>query len=590
MQKLIYTNKTYNFIQKFVIEKLHELCYNRSLDSYRARTLNPKSSLEELYKVLHDWNKNKIKDFATVKACLDETISFIETEEIFEYRFTSKNSFIKLLSSIKDENSLLEIEESEYSIYYILEANEDYTQKILKKLNDLIKNPPKKKDTRTVRLIQVDMYTGYLVTELINIGYSKSYILKLVQAILVYGSDSTFKKAWKNFTEIFLRRKKTEYAVIFTVTGSKSQFENFIIEELADEVSSNILGLNPIKKIENYVSRHPSKKFVTFLVEAYDYYQALKLGKSKMSVILDKIHLGFSNIKLTVKDTALLINQEQPEKGDLQPIYYQIDGYYKSNSDLYKTFIEKLENIESKTFISNEVKERLQSALRYFRLGNESIELEKKFVNYWIGLEFVFSSYNINENTFQRLKKFLITSHLVHYVKRNLVQLHNDIKTFSLDESIQNYDSNLKYLLDSTNYERLISDFSETPLLSYRCSKIKSYLLINSEKRQKYLDQHKKHLNWHLIRIYRVRNELIHDAAIIENIENLTGNLRYYLSFILNKVIEFFAECNPKPEISRDVTMNDFFLHQEMILQNIKNEKYSANKMIEVPFTFDYLF
>jgi len=36
--------------------------------------------------------------------------------------------------------------------------------------------------------------------------------------------------------------------------------------------------------------------------------------------------------------------------------------------------------------------------------------------------------------------------------------------------------------------------------------------------------------------------------------------------------------------------MNDFFLHQEMILQNIKNEKYSANKMIEVPFTFDYLF
>ena len=590
MQRIEFKNKTYNYIQRFSIEKIYELCYNRSLDSYRARTLNPKSSLDELYKVLFDWKKNRIKDFNTVKSCIDEAISQLKTDESVNFGFTSKESFIKLIESIKDENSIEEINKAEHSLYYLLDSNDQYLKNLIDVLNKLQAGNPVEPAEKIKLLIKLDQYLGYFVTELINTGYSKSFLIKLIQAIFIYDEKENFEKSWSNFLHIFLSRRKTTYTVIFTINGSEKQLQKLPIDQLKPTVDPSILGESPSRKVLNYVAEMHSRKFAVFEEEAFDYYQALKLAKNKISTILDKIHLGYSNLKLRIKETALVISKEEPEKGDIQPIHYQIDGYYKSNIDLYKKFLNKLDNIQSKEFISHEVTDRIESALRYLRLGNESIELEKKYVNYWIGLEFVFSSYDIKQSTFNRLKKHLITSHMLHYVKRNLVQFSQDIKAYGLDSQMEGFNEEVSYLLNEKNLNKLISDFNSTPLLSYRASRIKSHLLNNSDKRKKYLEQHKKHLEWHLIRIYRVRNELIHDAAIIENIENLTGNLRYFLSFILNKVIEYFDECSAKPDNIRPVTMNDFFYYQDMIWQNVVDEKYDASKMVKVPFKFDYLF
>jgi hypothetical protein len=99
----------------------------------------------------------------------------------------------------------------------------------------------------------------------------------------------------------------------------------------------------------------------------------------------------------------------------------------------------------------------------------------------------------------------------------------------------------------------------------------------------------KIHLEWHLTRLYRLRNELIHDAAIIENIENLTGNLRYYLNFILNKLIEFFSDCPPKPLNDKEVSMDDFFMHHIMLLDNLYEKKITIEESIKMKYTLDYL-
>lgn len=590
MQRLIFKSKTYSYIQRFAIEKLYELCHNRSLDSYRARTLNPKSSLEELYKVLFDWKKSRIKDFSTVHACIEETKSHVLMDESISYGLTSKESFIKLIESIKNSDNREEINQAEHSLYYLLNENSQYLLVLIQVINDLLNSTPKEHADKIKLLIKLDQYLGYFVTELINIGYSKSFLVKLISAIFVYGDEEEFSNAWSNFLQIFSSGEKTVYTVVFTIMGSKNQLQSLPIEQLKSTVDSEILGSSPSRKVSKYVEEMHSRKFAIFEVKAFDYYQTLKFAKNNMSIILDKIHLGYSNLKLKVKETALVISKDEPEKGDIQPIYYQIDGYYKSNLALYTSFLGKLDNIQSKNFISKEVTDRIESALRYLRLGNESIELEKKFVNYWIGLEFVFSSYNIKQSTFQRLKEYLVTSHLLHYVKRNLVQFRQDIKSYNLGDQMEGLDDDISSILNVSYLDRVISDFQSAPLLSYRASRIKSHLLNNSEKRKNFLKQHKNHLEWHLIRIYRVRNELIHDAAIIENIENLTGNLRYFLSFILNKVIEYFDECSPKPENSRPITMDDFFHYQEMIWQSIVDEEYDAKKMLEIPFEFDYLF
>ena len=166
MQRLEYKNKTYNYLQRFAVEKLHELCYNRSLDSYRARTLNPKSSLEELYKVLFDWKKNRIKDFSTVQACIEETLSHVSIDESLNYGLTSKESFIKLIESIKDASYREEIERGEHSLYYLLNLNASYLSTLIDFIKHLINSSPNEQGEKIALLIKLDQYLGYFVTEL----------------------------------------------------------------------------------------------------------------------------------------------------------------------------------------------------------------------------------------------------------------------------------------------------------------------------------------------------------------------------------------------------------------------------------------
>lgn len=107
---------------------------------------------------------------------------------------------------------------------------------------------------------------------------------------------------------------------------------------------------------------------------------------------------------------------------------------------------------------------------------------------------------------------------------------------------------------------------------------MKSHLR-NGESIKKYLAQHRKNLEQHITRIYRLRNELIHEAAIKQDIANVTSNLRSYLVFVLNQLIFYFNSSNYDMK-SRE--MMQFFLTYESALKI--NSKYSdINKIIKTP-------
>ena len=50
-----------------------------------------------------------------------------------------------------------------------------------------------------------------------------------------------------------------------------------------------------------------------------------------------------------------------------------------------------------------------------------------------------------------------------------------------------------------------------------------------------------------------MRNELIHEAALKQDIEGATSNLRFYLVLVLNQLISFFHNTTML------VSINDFF-------------------------------
>lgn len=91
--------------------------------------------------------------------------------------------------------------------------------------------------------------------------------------------------------------------------------------------------------------------------------------------------------------------------------------------------------------------------------------------------------------------------------------------------------------------------------------------LHHKDKIKKYIDNHETHLLQHISRIYRLRNELVHEAALKQDIENVASNLRFYLVFVLNQMIDYFSDktTNVKPK-----SMLQFFWSYEKCLKAIK--------------------
>ncbi len=597
MRDLKYKNTSFSLIQRFLLERFIELMDNRSLDSYRVKLSNPNIILSELYSVLNDWTKNKVKSHLTFNACKEELERFLTGDNTLKYNTFSKEVFEDLLAEIKiyddkskdSKQNIALLRKLQYSLYTIITENKNYLNSLLDALeNEIYKNPTNPGDI-IILCLKLDKLIGFLGSELINKGYSKSYLVKFVLSIFVYKPKTNFKECWDEFKRVINSNKKTPFKIVFKINGSLQQLTRISLGELKDEILPIDIARSPNEKSIGFIKSNNNTKFVVIQVEAFDYYQALKNAKSQLASILDKVHLGYSNLKISLRDTALVINTEKPEKANTQKIDFQIDGYYKSDQTKYNDLLDKLNIINKAEFIDIGVKEKIEAAIRYLRLGNESIELEQKFISYWIGLEYIFSTYDKDANTFSRLKYYFTICHLVPYIKRNIYQLHQDIKTLNLDTKITGFNENLEYLKNEITYNELFALVNDYPLIGIRANRIKSVLFGNSENRKRYLKSHQINLEQHLVRIYRFRNELIHDAALIMNIENVTGNLRYYLTFILNRLISYFSTCNPKPSKEKKVKFDDFFLNKESIWYNVKKSRYDKDMLLDVPYNIELL-
>ena len=590
MQIVRYKNPNLSQTQRYTIERIIELCNQRSIDSYRVKYLNPKLALSELYQVIENWNNNRIKQFkTTVLSCIYEVKSLIEKDNYLIYGSTSKTTFISILDAIKAEEDKKEIAKLVFTTNYLIAINNNYYKNLISVLTQIVNENPTSDKEKIILFERIDTLLNYFISELIHIGFTKSYLIKLTRAILVFKSSGNFGNCWNDFVAALEYNQKSNFIIVFALQNTSNQLDNLQEPSLLNEVPPQYLDTPISNTTKNFIKPNKQKKFILYEIEALDTYQSLKLAKNELANILDIIHLGYSNLTLSLIDRALVINRETPDKADTLSVYYQIDGYYKSNPISYNRFISQLKQIVINERISNEVKEKLQSAIRYLRLGNEAIEIEQKFINYWIGLEFIFADYDINANTFARIKEYLVLTHVTTYAKRNLLQLHQAIKVFGLNSCIANFDEDLKYFIDVNTFNELYKHSDNYPLLAFRANRLKSHFHNNSEKREKYLKQHMINLERHLIRIYRIRNELVHEAAQVNNIESITGNLRYYLTFMLNSLIDYFSNINYSNNIKKLMTINDFFHHQEMIWTNIESKKYELEELLKVPYNPEYL-
>ena len=416
---------------------------------------------------------------------------------------------------------------------------------------------------------KLDRLISSMACELLQRGFSKEYLYHYVNKKIKLLS---FSEDFVQFRDRIEKEGTIEYIVILKINLPEKYSEILPDSVFVKEVSEEFRN-DSVRKI---LSPGTSVRFYIDKVNSMDHHAAVKNARNHLSSELDKLHLGLFSFNADVYDRAAVFRYKNGNLHTTIPVtHFYLDGNYSNLLEVSKQFRVYLQQIKSNTNISNDVKDRLESALRHLRLGNTANENEQRFINYWIALEFIFSSAFNKESTFSRLKEYLLIVMYSCYIKRNLLYLNTTLQSKKMINKNENYWEKQDVDIFIKKQPRLI--------LRYHLQRMKSHIL-NESAIKDYLRNHEKRLSWHLIRIYRLRNELIHEAAIVTSIEDVTSNLRFYLVFLLNQMIMYYKDVSS--EIKKMYTIDDFFM-EFMSYYNMIKKDYNLSTILHVPVETD---
>lgn len=593
MQVIDHKNSALTICQRFFIEKSIELLYMGSIDSYRVKLNNPKSILEELKYCLQEFEISRIKHFHTIKAkepkkaIVNEALSLLSTEPNYLAFESISLKYLKQLLKTMDEHNYKKVISC---IELISQENAMYLQTVINGIETLLRN-----DSHIhSELEKLDLSLNTLYSELINIGFSKGFLYKLTYGVFVnsltHGRD--FYDHFNNFKQRILDQPVT-HEVIFRIDTTQKVYDAISAISnpdltLSDAIDDITLKSKGSTELSTFNTKAQARKFIRYKITATDYLAALKGARSSLSEYLDVINLGLSDEFLQIHNRALVIDSRSPERGDFQHNVNILDGKYRVAQDHYSEFSRKLPAILSEDSISAESKEKIKSAIRYLRLGNQSTEVEHKFINYWIGLEYLFSNYE-SQNTIIRIKEHFINAHTLAYVKRNVHNLKKGLTQLSSHHLslIPSFTADNKGCwTERTIYDEITTNLqNDFSLLAYRAKKLTDWFFKGAQPNATdYLRKHRENLEIHFTRIYRLRNEIIHDAATNTNNEQIASNLRYYLTFILNELIDFLFK-----NMGNNVSIENYFILNEIMVGNIEYNGYLLADLMDVDCSIDFM-
>lgn len=570
--------------QKFFVERLLELLHRETIDSYRVRVLNPLLSVKEVLEVYKGLVEGSVKNYETLELCISETLSLLKKDDTVVFQTIQKKFFEdEILRKVKKETFTNLYTDVRNAIITILKENPDYSKRVIALLCEAIDTPLK--DDPFPQLDNIYGLTGILATELLRRGYDKGFLYPICYRIFVKNHPEDFSSAFQQFSGL-LSSPGTDYHIWFKIyaprltSGDWPVFPNW-------EVKTSLMYLSDSAKqiSQGFLAEKRGYFFTGSTFRAQDHFTALQLAKQSLAEVLDLVGLAHHQNRIELHGVALVFPTDRPWLAGMQKVKYIPDGKFPSGEGVLNQLQQKTPAILDNSGIAPETKEKIKSALRYLRYGNESLELEHQLINYWIGLEYLFS--NDRDSTFTRIKTIFPVLQALAYIQRNFRDFHATLCQIKATVHLKGFEeSNVNCLLARECLESVRDDiFDAHPLISYRAWKILNRLVRDEKNGTKeYIQRHRMHLEWHLARIYRVRNEIVHEAKHSFDNQTLTSNLRYYLAFTLSMIIDHFSQ--PEPDTR---SMEEFFSLQRLRYRSLEYQEFPLEAMLNLDHDFELL-
>lgn len=550
----------------FFAELVNELLFDYSIPSNRISTLNSHYLCIDALNAIKSIEESSAPE-GNLKPIIEELYSSLEKDVLFERKGENPlNYFVKYNDKQREYQLTNRPHELSYeegrtivsAINMRFFKNGWYLESLMNEIKKIVLENQEREWITLFRL------TKSFLTEVVNYGYDPRFIW--IQTNRLFHSDGTIDSPCEinDFIAVF-DCKSRKYKVIAKLnknfkklphSGKRVKFFN----ECECRTKS--------KKEKEFLTNGENECFATLEREALDPFSAVSFCRNyfDMNAALYRMYdhdsdLRISSIQWAVYDENDWFYLVENEKNLVKKV--RMPDKKKLLSNLMRS-LRAMDNALVQNNISDII--ALNNALRFHSLSLDSESAQNQLLDLWAIFETLLDIKN--KHTSDRIQQvcfFLVPILKRKYLYSLFSQLAFDIKNFSaawykkIVKGSKSYDECVFHLctfilLDDrqTEYKEFIDYCKDFPLLVERVNYYRN-MLSSPKDVYEYVEKHSKRVRWQIMRIYRNRNLIIHNAKTTPYLNLLIENLHSYIDDFLEYTVQNLANGNTLASMNREL-------------------------------------
>lgn len=572
----------------FFAQRLDELLFHHTTDTYRYPSLSLRGLAAEYCSVYSDVRTGTVNK-KNLEHIIEELSGRLDHDDIAKNILTEEFSS-RFIKSHKSWDIKTQFENVQYIGRKL--SNKTYYNHIVESLKHLI-NENKQK-------CEIDVKASAFVRELLDCGYNENYVFQMLHEVFFHKEVSSLE----SLDDFFPRFDFSEKSYDVFIGYSKDISSLLPLYEKMEVSDLNVSIVDPTS-VPIGVKTKRQKTILKFeCIKSYDMYSAFEIADAISSCVAnsyaffrhDPNQMRTYGQVIDAQNQITTISPQKLLKNRVSTL--SRESSTKNAESLIKVLFKNLENLSSFSGIT--------------RIHNSAILSENtsdSLLSLWSILESIVDKDNDtdekqidkgNEDKKDRSKIGNVISYTIPYLKSTHIQklvqtcmtdiIRWDIDFFNNHIANNGFGSNdlehtfafLAFKSTQPDRDCLFASTETYPLLRYRVCTL-SDSLQNSKEIKSLIKAHTQRVTWHLHRIYRARNYIIHDANSNNRLnEGLVINLHSYVDTLFSEVITHISISPYNDSIYDAITNHKLsVLIMDEKLENRKNEEITVDNALQ---------
>ena len=553
--------KTDNIL--FFAQRVEEMLFNYSSDLYKMPLLNTHGLINEYLYIANKLKSGEIKEYQCEKV-FEELIETFKSDIVLKENWGVENikTIITSFGSCSKDNI-------PFTINYLNAIfDKNYYFWCKKSIIKYLEKPKEKEKMETI--------IRCLLPELVYFGYEPEFIYTTLKNTIFQKRISNIDSVEEFFSTFNMKMHK--YNIYFSISNVALKFKEILEKRLRFNFDDD--GNFKFFKID-------SDKIIVRLdsINAMCPNGAVKKAYEIVDLFFAFYKYVGNKKRFSIQNSAMVIrNGDKPDK----PIFIQPHkNYYNIVDSIDFSEIGKASESLITGLLTNAASEYslLQKSIEMHNTALSIPDLKSGFLNLWSSIE-VLCANNGSDSKIHNVLKIVVPVLKKDYLNNILEDI---IKSIIENMDINEFNSILNkvtesgcvkkkmfYILWLEKYEDLrnglVSKLYLYPVIRYRISQISK--LKSTKQLNEFVKNYERRITWHLYRMYRTRNAIIHSGEIPHNIKQLGEHLHLYVDSTVN---EFIVKLSGEIPFS---SANDIIVDLNFASSNLE-KMLSSNKIID---------